>query len=208
MNYELKLIFKLHKAEKSCRFRWNFSVGSSLRVISVMLSHFAIWYIVITKYFSFLEDLRYISERGLHCENLDWSEFIIFIVYSSGPMHNNDQWSPAGSDIIMLRVLSGQGDRSEVRGLNRFVCVSMCMCVCVRVCLSVLLVVCLCLKDCVYVCGGLACLSSPLAVIRRDIGSMMPHNPLYHPLRERLYPFHPVMCVWLPVLGPWQYVRS
>ena len=134
------------------------------------------------------------------------------------------KWGPAGSDIIMLCVVSGQGgNRSEFRGvfwgcnlLIEWVCV--CLCVCV----SALLVVCLCLREsvlvylcfgvcvcvCVCVCGGLACLSSPLAVIRRDTGSMTSHYPHHHPLRERLSPFHPVMCVWLPVLGPWRYVRS
>lgn len=79
----------------------------------------------------------------------------------------------------MLCVLSGQEDWSEVRGcrgrgdppVNRFVCVPPVVCLCLK------------LSECVYVCArvracaramheGLACLSSPVAVIRRDIGSM------------------------------------
>ncbi len=43
LNSELKLTIKLHKAKGSCRFRWSFSVGPSLRATSLtvtLFSHF------------------------------------------------------------------------------------------------------------------------------------------------------------------------
>lgn len=117
--------------------------------------------------------------------------------------------------ISLCCVLSGQGAgvRSGWWGIisqmNRFVCVLMCVYVYV---FFVSLIVCLQKSVCGHlylcVCVGLACLSSPLAVIRQDIGSMTAHSPHHHPLWERLFPFHPVICVWLPVLGPWWYVKS
>ena len=79
------------------------------------------------------------------------------------------KWGPAGSDIIMLCVVSGQGDRSEFRGvfgpviswLNGYVCVSVCVCVflpcwlCVfvseRVFLCIYVLVCVCVCVCVCV---------------------------------------------------------
>ena len=80
------------------------------------------------------------------------------------------KWGPAGSDIIMLCVVSGQGDRSEFRGvfgpviswLNGYVCVSVCVCVCFCLagcvslsqrecsCVSMFWCVCVCVCVCVW----------------------------------------------------------
>lgn len=46
LNNELKLVIKLHKAVGSCRFRWQFSVGSSLSHHYEPF-HTVIWYMVI-----------------------------------------------------------------------------------------------------------------------------------------------------------------
>lgn len=136
---------------------------------------------------------RWKSTVGLYSEQAEW--------HSGGVA----EWRPAGSDIIMFCVLSEQGERGQrvwgvIFWLNRPVCV----CVCASVFLSVSLFP----RVCMCVCWGLACVSSPPAVIRWDSGSMTAHNPHHHPLREHLYPFYPVMCVWLAVEGPRRYVRS
>lgn len=70
--------------------------------------------------------------------------------------------------------------------LNRLVCVCLsrlfgCLCVWDSVCVHLHLCVCVWVGG----CGGLACLSSPLAVMRRDTGSTTARRPL----GEYLYPF-------------------